>query len=151
MNISGAGRIEGLEYALENYTFRSNAAKFVILVTDTYREVTPPRTTETFASLFAQLSAAGVTMETIVNVTLQDGGGSNALAVDVNGVAYLPDGLGGYTTSPGGTVTPGPGFGGNNATIITDFVNLGFATGGITGDLNQIAVGGFTTASFPRS
>ncbi|MCU0980032.1 MAG: VWA domain-containing protein, partial [Pirellulaceae bacterium] len=153
VTVSGAADgYYGLDYALDNYGFRANAAKFVILVTDTTRESFggSSLSTATYASLLAKLTAAGVTLETIVNARYWDGTGASALAVDYASTAYLADGLGGYSTATGGYITPGAGggFGGNTASIITDYINLGFATGGISGDINQIAIGGSTTASF---
>jgi hypothetical protein len=135
----------GIDYALQNYSFRPNAAKFMILVTDTFRESFGgvPLSPATYASLLTQLTAAGVTLETIVDARFRDGTGTNALAVDYAGTAYLADGSGGYTTSAGGVVLA--------STVKTQYVDLGFATGGISGDINQIAVGGNTTASFSQA
>jgi VCBS repeat-containing protein len=135
----------GIDYALQNYNFRPNAAKFMILVTDTFRESFGgvPLSPVTYAGLLTQLTAAGVTLETIVDARFRDGTGTNALAVDYAGTAYLADGSGGYTTATGGVVLA--------STVKTQYVDLGFATGGISGDINQIAVGGNTTASFSQA
>lgn len=135
----------GIQYALSNYPFRPNASKIIILATDEDRDVVD--TTLSSGGLLAQMQAAGVTLHTIVNVTLQDGAGASAVAEASDGTAFLPDGSGGFTTSPGGTLTGTP-LGG---TSIVDYVNLGFATGGITGDINQISAGGLITQSFSRA
>ena len=146
---------KGLDFALANYAFRGAAAKFIILITDTNRENfggagLSPSTT---SSLLAQLSAADITLQTIVNARFRDSANNIAIAVDSTGTAFLPDGSGGYTTSSGGFADPtfaSGGFGGagRTADIINSYINLGWGTGGISGSIQPISDGGDDQVSF---
>jgi hypothetical protein len=136
----------GIDYALDNYAFRPDAAKFIILVTDTYREGSvATRSPATFSSLLAKLNADDITLQTIVNARFRDGSGNSAIAVDSAGTAYLADGAGGYTSSSGGYVASAAG------DIRAAYIDLGWATGGISGDLQPISVGGNDSLSFSRA
>ncbi|MFM7070431.1 MAG: vWA domain-containing protein, partial [Planctomycetota bacterium] len=151
----------GLDFALANYAFRGAAAKFIILVTDTNREQFGGSTlsSSTTSSLLAKLSAADITLQTIVNARFLDGSNNVALAVDSTGTAFLPDGLGGYTTAAGGRADPtfstGGGFGGGGAAktadIINSYINLGWGTGGISGSITPIAGNPLDQSSFANA
>jgi hypothetical protein len=125
----------GIQFALDNYPFRPNAEKFIILVTDEDRDIEDASLT--FGTTLAALNAADVTLEGILDVTITDSGGNSALAADNNNTAYIGDGVGGFTTAPLGLITPGL----FSPNTVTDYVDLVFATGGIVGDIFPIAQG----------
>ena len=91
---------DGIDYALDNYGYRSDAAKFIILVADEDRDTVDQ--TLTYNTVFTDLANEGVVLEGTLSTRLVDGTGTQALAVDSEGTAYLADGSGGYTTSTGG-------------------------------------------------
>ncbi|MFK7736414.1 MAG: GEVED domain-containing protein [Pirellulaceae bacterium] len=131
---------DGINFALDTYEFREDAEKFIILVTDEPRNILDASLT--FDSTRDRLEAADVTLEGILSVFITDNQGSQALALDSADNAYSADGNGGFTTSPNGSILFGFG------TTVTDYADLAFETGGIVGDINQIAQGGVTAESF---
>ena len=132
---------DGIDFALNNYPLRPDAEKLVILVTDEDRDVV--NVSLSFAGTSAALQAADVTLHGAFDVDLEDGGGTPALAIDGNGVAYVVDGSGGINQSTGGVATVGFG------TTIDDYVDLVFDAGdGLVGDLNQLRLGGDFAESF---
>ena len=134
---------EGIDHALQNYTFRPNAQKFVILVTDEDRDIVTPSLT--FQSILGDLRAEGVNLQGILGTFTVDQNSNPAIALDANNVAYTADGNGGFTTSPNGQFLFGSG------TTIPDYADLVFATGGIVGDIFEIAQGGLTATSFSNA
>jgi len=134
---------EALQFTLDNYTFRPEAAKFVILVTNEDRDLLDP--TVTYSSVLAGLTAADVALQGIVTADLRDGVGNQALAIDADGNAFLADGSGGYTINPGGNVSYASG------TTEADYIDMVFATGGLVGDIWQIQAGGPTATSFSNA
>jgi hypothetical protein len=131
---------DGIDYALNNYPFRPDATKLVIVVTDEDRDVVNGGLS--FGGISAALQAAGVTLHGIFDVNLEDGNAVAALAVDGDGTAYLADGSGGVLQSTGGVATGGFG------STISDYVNLVFTGNGLVGDLNQLRQGGNFAESF---
>ena len=131
---------DGVDFALDNYPFREDALRMVILVTDEDRDVV--NGSLNFAGVAAALAASGTTLHAILNVDLENGGGAPALAVAGDGAAYQDDGDGGVVESTGGVATGGFG------NTIADYVNLVFAGSGLVGDLNEVEAGGDTAESF---
>lgn len=131
---------EGIDEALTNYQFRPGAEKFIILVTDEDRDIVTPSLN--FNNILARLQAEGVNLQGILGTFIVDQNNSEALAIDSTNTVYLEDGAGGFTTSPNGLIQFSTG------TTLTDYVDLVFATGGIVGDISQIAQGGLTAQSF---
>ncbi len=134
---------DGIDHALQNYTFRPNAEKFIILVTDEDRDILTPGLT--FTTILGDLRAEGVNLQGILGTFIVDQNNNRALALDSNDVAYVADGNGGFTTSPNGQLLPG------FDTTIPDYADLVFATGGIVGDIFQIAQGGTIATSFSNA
>ncbi|MDX1927405.1 MAG: VWA domain-containing protein, partial [Pirellulaceae bacterium] len=134
---------EGINHALENYTFRPNAQKFIILVTDEDRDIVTPSLT--FQSILGDLRAEGVNLQGILGTFTVDQNFNPAIALDSNNVAYTADGNGGFTTSPNGQFLFGSG------TTIPDYADLVFATGGIVGDISEISQGGLVATSFSNA
>lgn len=129
----------GIHYILNNYPFRADAQKFIILVTNGDRDIVDPQ--HTYFSTLAALSAADVTLNVIIPAFVNDSAGNTGLTIDASQTVYLEDGAGGFTTSPNGTITP------RFVTSVTDYADLAFATGGVAGDVEQIQTGGLTVTS----
>ncbi len=144
--LTAGGNLEdgymAIEYALDNYAFRSTAQRFVILVTNEDRDIID--SSKSFASTLTKLRRNNVTLNGIVEADFFASNGTPAIALDADDDAYLANGLSGFTTSANG-------FARNTAaggTTVADYVDLIHETRGIAGDIGQIQVGGATTASF---
>jgi hypothetical protein len=129
-----------IEYALNNYTFRPNSERFILLVTNEDRDILDD--TLTYTSTLNLLNQYDVKLQGVVNAIFGDANRDEALALDSDFIAYKADGQGGFTSSPGGLVLFADG------TTQTDYIDLVFETGGIAGDIFQIQEGGITAASF---
>ncbi len=130
---------DGIQYALDNYSLRPDAAKFIILATDEPRSLVNPNVT--YNSVLANLQSEGVILEGILGTYIRDANNQMALALDADGTAYIEDGNGGFTSSAGGSFWYG-------GSTITDYANMVFATDGLVGDISQIGQGGNTSTSF---
>jgi hypothetical protein len=130
----------GIDFALNsgNYALTAGSARDIILVTDEDRDNT--NAALTYAGILAGLNSAGALLNDVVNISNTTPG--SALGVAANGTAYVADGAGGFTTSPGGSINSAFG------TTIPDYVNLASATGGASWDLNQLRAGCLTATSF---
>lgn len=133
----------GIDYAMNNYTYRATAASNLILITDEDRDNTNGALT--YASVLSALNSGLFMLNAVVNANFYDGAGNRALGIDADGNAYIADGFGGYTISTGGHATWGSG------TTIADYVNLALATGGAAWDLNLLRAGGLTAQSFTEA
>lgn len=133
----------GIDYFLNNYDRRANAATNVILATDEDRDNGNPALT--YASILAGMTNAGALLNAVVNVALRCGDNTVALGIDSDGNCYKADGLGGFTAAAGGTAIGGFG------STVADYVNLALATGGAAWDLNQLRAGGLTATSFTNA
>ena len=129
----------GINEALAALPLRPGAETLFVLVSDEDRDDWDG---STYANVLAALTAEDVTLHAILDVSLEDGVGNTALAVDFDGVAYLEEPGGLFSTAGGGVVTGGFG------TTVADYVDLSFDTEGIVADLNQLRLGGDTAASF---
>lgn len=134
-----------MDFALDNYTYRADAAKFVLLVTNEDRDILDP--TLTYTSTLTSLLTEGVILDSILEVDIQDVNGAFAVAADAAGSAYLADGNGGFSISPVGSIAPIFPF----ETTVADYVDLTFDTDGVVGDITQIQFGGDVTTSFANS
>jgi hypothetical protein len=132
----------GIKFFFDNYTTRAGAAINVILVTDEDRDITTGNT-QTYAGTLGLLTGAGALLNAVVNCGFRTGAGATALGVDSGANAYVANGSGGYTTSPGGS-QGGQCFG----TTKADYVDMAWASGGAAWDLNQLRFGGNTATSF---
>lgn len=146
-NLEISGVIEdgyaGVNFVLDNYAFRPGAEKFIILATDEDRDVINP--SFTFDSTLSRLRAADVSLQGILGVFVVDQALNEALAINSNNTVYLADGNGGFTTSPNGSIFFATG------NTVEDYADLVFDTGGIAGDIFQIADGGATSDSFGKA
>ncbi|GIW99402.1 MAG: hypothetical protein KatS3mg111_2735 [Pirellulaceae bacterium] len=140
-----AGAVEdgyqAIHFALDNYTFRENSERFIILVTDEDRDVVDASLD--YDNTLAKLRAHDVTLEGILSATFLDEQGNRALALDAASNAYLEDGQGGFIVTPNGSVSPN-----TFTSTIVDYVDMVFDTNGLAGDISQIQRGGLTAQSF---
>jgi hypothetical protein len=131
---------EAMTFGLDNYYFRSDAIANMILITDEGRDIVDPQLT--YDKMLTSLNDEDVMLNVVVDCGFQDGTGASALGVDANGNAYVADGLGGYTPSPGGVIVS-PYYNTDSC-----YVELAWATGGAAWDLNQLRSGGLIAESF---
>jgi hypothetical protein len=132
-----------IDFALNNYAFRSGAALNVILITDEGRDNSVPSLT--YAGMAAALNNQGALLNTVVNATFKDSGNNTALGIDSDANAYIADGSGGYTQSPGGYTSWA------TENTETHYIDLALGTGGAAWDLNQLRAGGNTAVSFTNA
>ncbi len=126
---------EAMMYALNNYTFRTNAGASFFLITDEDRD-TNLAPNVGYAEMFAALQNAWVVMHAMVNQRFYDTAGNAALAIDANGNAYVVDGQGNLTVVPNGASrTDINGNVHDSGTTDADYTELALATGGIAADL----------------
>ncbi|MEL6351479.1 MAG: PEP-CTERM sorting domain-containing protein [Cyanobacteria bacterium J06627_28] len=133
----------GIDFALNNYTFRGGAAKNIIFVTDEDRD--NGNSGLNFASTLSSLQSGGFLFNSVLNNPFSGTGGAGALGVDFENKAYYADGAGGVTSTPGGIV--GNGFGSTE----TDYVPLSLQTRAASWDLNQLRQGGLVAESFTKA
>jgi hypothetical protein len=150
-----------INYAMNNYTFRSDAAVNIVLITDEDRDVSTP---DTYASTLSALGGA------LLNVVVNNPFGSDDTTgrsvigrfadgkdlnpefdADGNPVpggtaaienAILADGSGGYVLATGATT--GNGFGNTE----TEYVAMALENGGGAWNLNILRAGGLPATSF---
>jgi len=131
---------EAITFGLNNYYFHSDAVASMILVTDEDRDSLDAHLT--YDKMLAALTAENVILNVVVDCGFKDGLGASALGVDAYGNAYVADGSGGYTQSPGGVgVSP-------YYNTDTCYVDLAWATGGAAWDIEQLRDGGLVAESF---
>ncbi|GAB5443698.1 MAG: hypothetical protein Fues2KO_40470 [Fuerstiella sp.] len=133
----------GIDVALRNDVFRTGAAINFITVSDEDRDVLDDNVN--FETIFRDLSARGALLNAIVSSPFRDGNNAVAIGVDSEGNAYLADGSGGFTVSPGGIATTG------NISIKQDYIDLAWALDGAAWDLGRLRVGGVTAESFTNA
>lgn len=133
-----------LNYAMTSYSYRSGAAKNLLLVTDEDRDNTD---SSTYAGTLAALQAGNFLLNAVVNATYTIAGAGTILGIDSKGNAYVADGLGGYTKiSSAGVVINDFG-----TTTQEDYITMALASGGAAWDLNQLRAGGLLAASFTKA
>ena len=131
---------EAINFGLKNYYFHDDASINMILVTDEDRDNLDSQLT--YDKMLNALNDDNVMLNVVVDCGFRDGTGAPALGVDAYGNAYVADGLGGYTLSPGGVgVSP-------YYNTDTCYVDLAWATGGAAWDINQLRRGGLLAESF---
>lgn len=148
----------GINFALDNYAFRANAAVNIVLITDEDRDNLLGDGTYTYANTLANLTGENALLNVVVNATFKDNNngagattqlGISAEDIDPNTAgyqnAYKADGAGSYTVGVDGVAVSG------YINTIADYVNMALATGGAAWDLNQLRAGGLTAASFTEA
>ena len=125
-----------LGFALNNYTFRPDAALNIILITDEDRD---NRSSYIYASVLTMLEEHNAILNVIVNNPF-----GQALGTDGE-YSYIGDGIGGYLSSLGFTIGNGEGNTENT------YVPMALATGGAAWNLNYLRAGGVTAESFTNA
>lgn len=136
---------DGINYALDNYTFRAGAALNIVLVTDEDRD--NYNGALSYASVLGNLNTHGAILNSVVDCSFNSNG-SGAIGMDSDGNAYVADGSGGYTSSTNGTAG---GCGPYSSGSKTQYVDMALATGGAGWDLNNLRAGGLTATSFTNA
>lgn len=132
----------GITFA-QNYTFRTDAARNLILVTDEDRDnVGGIYAGLTSAGVLGSLTGTNTLLNAVVNADFRCGSGAAALGISAGGIGYVANGSGGFTTCTGATALSGEG------TTLTDYVNLALASGGGAWDIDLLRAGGLTATSF---
>lgn len=133
---------DAIDHAL-SLSFRTGAAKNLILITDEDRDNTNAGLT--FADLQNNMMNDSFLLNAVINHGFVDGTETQALGIDSNANAYIADGGGSYSTTTGGVATSGFG------TTKADYIDLALATGGAAWDINLLRQGGSLADSFTES
>jgi hypothetical protein len=139
-----------MDYALNNYSFRDDAAVNFVLITDEDRDIGANHVN--FNSILNGLQSKNALLNVVVNHAMTDGNGQRAIGADAQGNAFIADGSGGFTTNSNTTVSSYSSFG----TTKTDYVDLAWSTGnstisGAAWDLNVLRAGGQSAKSFTKA
>ncbi len=140
---------EAIDFALNEYSFRQDAAVNIVLVTDEDRDGTRQGSKPfNFNNTLAALQGKNALLNAVVNNTLRDGDGNRAVGVDSQGNAFIADGNGGFTTTANGNAA--------RSGTKTDYIDLAWATGnskigGAAWDLNILRNGGDSATSFTKA
>ncbi len=128
-----------IDFALNNYSFRTGAAINFILITDEDRDIIDDSLS------FNGLQSALANKSALLNVVVDATFGSDTvddipvLGIDADGNAYKPDGSGGFATDTGGfTISSDNSSGSSGIDTETAYIDLALATGGAAWDLNQL-------------
>jgi hypothetical protein len=135
-----------IDFAMSNYTYRSDAAKFVLLVTNEDRDILDRM--QTYGTTVNSIRASGAILHSLLAVDVTAVGGVSALAADANNNAYLEAPNGAFTVAPLQRISNKFLSFFDPNTSVQDYANLTFDLGGVVGDFDQISVGGNTTTSF---
>ncbi|KEF30793.1 MAG: PEP-CTERM sorting domain-containing protein [Gammaproteobacteria bacterium] len=133
-----------LDWAINNLSYRSDAAVNFVLVTDEDRDNTNGALDS--SSLLSGLSGLNALLNVVVNNPFSCDGAGSAIGVDSDANGFQADGSGGYTECAGDGIV-GNGYG----TTETDYVDLALASGGAGWDLNILRSGGANAQSFTKS
>jgi RHS repeat-associated protein len=134
---------QAIHFALANYTFREQAARNVILITDEGRYPVDPSLTS--ASMLAELRQHHVLLNAVLNVELRCADNRPALGVAASGEGFVADGQGGYSICASARVHTGYGNTGGT------YAPLALQSGGAVWDLNQLRAGGHLAESLGRA
>ena len=134
-----------LDWALNNLSYRADAAVNFVLVTDEDRDNTNGALNK--AGLLAGLGSKNALLNVVVNNNFGCGGSSNnAIGIDSDDNGFQTDGSGGFTKCEGaGNI--GIGYG----TTGSDYVDLALDSGGAAWNLNILRSGGTNADSFTAS
>jgi RHS repeat-associated protein len=121
---------DGIDHALNEYSFRPGAAVNVILITDEDRDNV--NSALLYQSVLADLDAKGAMLNVVVDASFQNGAAQPALGVDFAGNAFVADGAGGFTVTTGGVYVTG------NEFTKEDYIDLAWATSGAAWTINPL-------------
>lgn len=134
-----------LDWAMNNLSYRADAAVNFVLVTDEDRDNTNAALNK--AGLLAGLSNKNALLNVVVNNYFGCGASStNAIGIDSDNNGFEADGSGGFTKCEGaGDIGFGAG------TTGSDYVDLALDSGGAAWNLNILRSGGTNADSFTAS
>jgi hypothetical protein len=130
----------GIDFALNNFTVRGDAALNVILITDEDRDILGG-STNSFASILAALTGKNALLNAVINASF-DNGALGTSSTD----AYFSDGSGGFTSTAGAASVLS-----DSGSTKEDYVDLALATGGAAWNLNLLRAGGLVADSFTQA
>lgn len=132
----------GIDYAFSDLTFRNQAATNVILITDEDRDNS--NTILTYNSILNLFGQSAI-LNAVVTANFKDSSSNVGLGVDSEGNTYIADGIGGFSTTTGGSVSSSYG------TTKANYIDLAWATGGAAWSLDQLRTGGLVATSFTEA
>lgn len=135
---------EALDWAMNQLSFRSNAAVNFVLVTDEDRDNEDQSLSE--QGLLASLGGLNALLNVVVDNEFGCNGTTGAIGIDADSNGFEADGSGGFNKCSGAGQI---GAGDDNTT--EDYVDLALASGGAAWDLNILRAGGDDAASFTSS
>lgn len=138
-----------IDFAINNYSFRGNAAVNFVLVTDEDRDNSD--SSLTYAGVLSDMQGLNALLNAVVDASFRTGETPDKVALGVaspgGGAAdansYKADGSGGFIKVEGGGYASGGYY-----NTVADYVDLAWDTGGAAWDLNQLRAGGLTADSF---
>jgi YD repeat-containing protein len=120
---------EAIQTSLNQLPFRPGAAANIILITDEDRDVWDASLN--FNNTLTALQQRGVRLNGVLNGSFTNSSNRPSLGMDPNGQVYFANGSGGFNTGTGGRYTTGSG------TTKQDYIDLVWANGGTSWDINQ--------------
>lgn len=139
---------EAINVALDQYSFRKDAAVNVVLISDEGRSTHNKRSDEfNYELTLTALKRKNALLNVVVNQNLSDDNEHSAIGIDFAGNAFIPDGNGGFTTTIATTA---------KENTKADYIDLAWETGGghIGGaawDLNILRQQGDSERSFTQA
>ena len=140
---------DGMNYALQNYTYRDHAILSMILITDEDRDIVDESVTYNYLlnTMSDQCGGRG-SLTAIINGSFIAGDGSAALGIDSDGRAYVANGSN-YVRKSGGRWS-----GSTDPSAFTtrqDYVDLALDLKGSAFDLNILREGGTGVVPFTKA
>ncbi|HAC29814.1 MAG TPA: PEP-CTERM sorting domain-containing protein [Marinobacter hydrocarbonoclasticus] len=134
-----------LDWALNNLSYRADAAVNFVLVTDEDRDNTNAALNK--ESLLSGLFGKNALLNVVVNNSFGcDASSTNAIGIDSDDNGFQADGSGGFTKCEGAG-----NIGSGNGTTGSDYVDLALNSGGAAWNLNILRSGGTNADSFTAS
>ena len=133
-----------IDFALQNYSFRSDAAVAFVLVTDEDRDEV--NQTLTTSSIFNVLNNRNISLTGMLDQEIfASDGTTRALVINPQNEVFLADGSGGVTKEPNGSLGDGDG------TTTEDYAELSLDLDSCVADLNKLREGGDVADSFSEA
>lgn len=135
---------DGIDEALSNFAFPAGAAIQIVLITDEDRDITGG-SPHTFNTISTDLMSVMAGLNVIVDCTFTDGvnpTGDIIGLIKPTGDTFIVDGLGGFTSGMGGSVSS------CFVTSEADYVDLAALNMGVAWNLNVLRAGGTDADSF---
>ncbi len=134
---------DGINTALNTYSFRDAAALNIIFITDEDRDIR--NNALTYEGLLSDFQAKNALLNSVVNAIFACPNGKRALGLDANGIGYVYNRQGGYTTCENAYTYRAEG------STEKDYIKLSLATGGAVWDLAYLRAGGGYAAAFTQA